>query len=259
MQNKLKIDFHLVFPFALTLLLWVVFYFDFSNKLSLHDYGVWPRSLKGIPGIITHFFIHGNFNHILSNTISFLVLSLLLFVSYREIAFKIFMWMVPLTGAGLWLIGRKSVMGVEICHIGASGIIFSLFGFLLLSGLIRKNKRMMALTALVIFLYGYMVWGIFPTTEHISWEGHLAGLIAGLSLAVLYRKKGPQPDLYKIQEEEEEEENIPDEEKYWLHTDSVAEEKTNLPPERNDVIFINYNYLPKNPNDGKTEDKSKDL
>jgi membrane associated rhomboid family serine protease len=258
MKEKFKIDFHVVFPFLMTLLLWVVFYFDINYQLHLSDQGVWPRSVKGLPGIVAHFFIHGDFTHILSNTISFLVLSLLLFVSYRQIAFKVFAVMVPLTGAGLWLIGRSTEHGHDICHIGASGVIFSLFGFLLLSGLIRKNKTTMALTALVIFLYGYMVWGIFPLEKRVSWEGHLAGLIVGLLLAVLFRKKGPQPDKFLIHEEEEEEDNIPEEEKYWLKEFPQQEEKI-IPKEKSDVIFINYNYLPKNKPDGEEENKDQDL
>jgi membrane associated rhomboid family serine protease len=241
-KEKLKIDFHIIFPFVLTLILWAVFYFDVSKKLSLADYGVWPRSLKGIPGIISHFFVHGNFLHILSNTLSLLVLSLFLFTGYKEIAFKVFLWMIPLTGMLLWLIGRSHEEKTEIVHIGASGVIFSLFGFLLVSGLIRKNKMMMALSALVIFLYGYMVWGIFPLEKQVSWDGHLSGLIAGIFLAAVFRKQGPQPDKFELDTEEEDElDKLPAEEKYWLKDDQTLPQKE-IPKESNDQIFIKYHY-----------------
>ncbi len=245
MREKLKIDLHILFPFLLTLALWVIFYLDKKENLSLAQFGVWPRSVDGLPGIVTHFFIHGDFNHILSNTISLLVLSLFLFVGYRQIAFPVFALMVPLSGFFLWLFGRDYSNGANIVHIGASGVIFSLFGFLLLSGIIRKNKMMMAMTALVIFLYGYMIWGIFPLEKHVSWDGHLAGLFAGFILAILFRKKGPQPDKYVLLEAEQENDeydNLPEEEKYWLHEEQRNE---NLVKEKNDQVFINYQFVPK--------------
>lgn len=250
MQNKLKIDLHILFPFLLTLVLWVIFYFDKTQRLNLAEWGVVPRTVEGIPGIIAHFFVHGNFNHILSNTLSLLVLSLLMFIGYREIAFRVFALMLPMTGLLLWLGGRNMEEGNGIVHIGASGVIFSLFGFLLLSGFIRRNKIVMSITALVIFLYGYMVWGIFPLEKQISWDGHLAGLISGFALALVYRKKGPAPDKYELLEREEEEEDeydkLPEEEKYWLQGSAETEkteEKNST--EKNDQLFINYDFRPR--------------
>jgi membrane associated rhomboid family serine protease len=246
MRDKLKIDFHVLFPFLVTLLLWVIFYFDKTKALSLSQYGVWPRSVIGLPGIITHFFIHGDFHHILSNTISFLVLALFLFIGYRQIAFQVFTMMVPLTGIFLWIGGRDIEKGVSIVHIGASGVIFALFGFLLLSGLIRKNKMMMSLTALVIFLYGYMIWGIFPMEKHVSWDGHLSGLITGCILAYAYRKRGPQADKFALLEEEEDEyDKLPEEEKYWLKENVNENGNETVQPQQNDQLFVNYQFVPK--------------
>lgn len=259
MKEKLKIDIHVLFPFLVTLLLWVIFYFDVKEQLSLRDYGVLPRHVSGLPGIVAHFFIHANFGHLLSNTLSLLVLSLLLFISYREIAFPVFAWMIPLTGTVLWLIGRNGDAQKEMVHIGASGVIFALFGFLLVSGLIRRNKMLLSLTALVIFLYGYMVWGIFPIEAEVSWDGHLSGLLSGCALAFFYRRKGPQPDKYALLEEEEDEyDKLPEEEKYWLRDQNDG---TEIKPAQhsNDQLFINYHYLPKEKKNGEENDQDKNI
>ena len=255
MKNRLKIDFHVLFPFLLTLVLWLLYYLQINKKINIAEFGVWPRTARGIPGIILHFFIHGNFGHILSNTLSLLVLTLLLFISYREIAFKVFMLMIPITGFLLWIIGRNEDHSQAICHIGASGVIFSLFGFLLTSGLIRKNKRLMALSALIIFLYGYMIWGIFPIEKEISWEGHASGLLTGIMLSFLFKNKGPAADKYSIQEEEEEnDETIPFEEKYWLH--NMVEKPEHTEKEKADVLNIIYDFVPKKIIDSKEKENN---
>ena len=93
-------------------------------------------------------------------------------------------------------------------HIGASGIIYALASFLLVSGIVRKNPKLSAVSMVVIFLYGSMIWGLLPTKESISWEGHLAGFIAGILVAVFYRNEGPKPKKYQWEIEEEIEQEL---------------------------------------------------
>ena len=112
-----------------------------------------------------------------------LILIGLLFSFYKKIALQILIWLYLISGFWLWIIGRPAF------HIGASGIVYALAGFLFLSGLIRKNRSLSAISLLVIFLYGSMIWGIIPISKSISWEGHLAGFLAGLLVAVFFKKK----------------------------------------------------------------------
>jgi membrane associated rhomboid family serine protease len=118
-----------------------------------------------------------------------------LFYFYRKIAFKVLLYGTFLSGLLTWVIARDAY------HIGASGIIYLLFSFILFSGLIRKYYRLIAVSLIVIFLYGSMIWYILPTKEEISWEGHLSGFIVGLLFVFIYKNHGPQPLQYDWEDE----------------------------------------------------------
>ncbi len=170
--------------------------------LSLAEFGIYPQTTSGLKGIFLSPLIHGSFSHLASNSLPLLVLGTALMYFYREVAAPVFLWGLLITGFWVWLMGRPSY------HIGASGIIYCLAAFLLVSGIIRRHPRLMALSLLVAFLYGGLIWGVFPVREHISWEGHLMGMLSGALLAWFYREHGPQRPLYswELEEEEEEEE-----------------------------------------------------
>ncbi len=173
----------------------VLFDTDFSNL------GIYPLSLRGLPGIILSPFIHDNFRHLLNNSLPLFLLSTALFYFYSEIALKIFSSTFIITGILVWIGGR------EAWHIGASGLVYGLASFLFFSGILRKYFRLVALSLLIVFLYGEMVWGLFPGVyKNISWESHMLGFISGIFLAVIYRNEGPQTPIYEWMEEEEEEE-----------------------------------------------------
>ena len=106
-----------------------------------------------------------------------------------------------ISGFWLWIIGRPSY------HIGASGIIYSLASFLFFSGVFSKNRQLIAISLVIIFSYGYLIWGIFPTNSNISWEGHLTGLLAGLLVAFFYKNSGPEEKKYDWELEDEESNN----------------------------------------------------
>ena len=101
----------------------------------------------------------------------------------------------------MWVAAR------EAYHIGASGIIYGFVSFLFFSGIFKKYPRLLTVSLLVVFMYGSMVWGVFPTTKPISWEGHLFGSIAGLALAIYFRKEGPKRKIYDWELEDEENNN----------------------------------------------------
>lgn len=164
-------------------------------------YGVFPRSLEGVLGIITSPFIHGDWKHVFNNSVPLLILGTSLRYFYKDISKEVFLWSWLMSGLWLWAIGRPNF------HIGASGIVYALASFLFFSGLIRKHTRLMAVSFVVVFLYGSMVWGVFPIKEHISWEGHLSGGLAGIILAWWFRSEGPQKQIYQYEIDEELEEN----------------------------------------------------
>ena len=200
-MNKIeKIEtFRILFvPLLFLLIMWLVKLIELQFDFSFIEFGVYPQKLKGLRGVVFSPFIHKDFTHLFNNTYPILILGGLLFSLYQKIALQIFSWLFFVSGFWLWIIGRSSF------HIGASGIIYALASFLFISGVIRKNPRLGAASLVIIFLYGSMIWGVFPTKEHISWEGHLSGLAAGILLAIFYRNEGPQPKKYQWEIEEEE-------------------------------------------------------
>jgi membrane associated rhomboid family serine protease len=180
--------------------MWLVKIIELQFELSFIKFGVYPKTLEGLRGVLFSPFIHKDLTHLFNNSYPILILGGLLFSVYRKIALQIFIWLFFVSGFWLWIIGRPSF------HIGASGIIYALASFLFISGVIRKNPRLAAVSLVIIFLYGSMVWGILPTKEPISWEGHLAGFVAGILVAIFYRNEGPQRKKYQWEIDEELEE-----------------------------------------------------
>ena len=197
-----KLLLSMLIPGVFVVLLWIVLFLELQLDTSLYFLGIFPLEARGLPGILTSPFVHADIEHLFNNTIPVFVLGTAIFYFYSDIAFSIVGWSWLLSGLFLWIAGR------EAWHIGASGLVYALASFLFFSGIIRKYFRLMALSLLVVFLYGSMVWGMFPLVDiHVSWESHMLGAGAGLIMAVLYRKKGPQrrmPDWYYEDEYEDE-------------------------------------------------------
>jgi len=209
----------LIFPVAFVLLLWLIKAADVIWDMDMNEYGLYPLKVKGLLGIITSPLLHAGFSHLFANTIPLLVLGSLLFYFYRPLAWQVFFLIWLMTGVWVWVFARGS--GV---HIGASGIIYGLASFLFLSGIIRREQRLMIITLLVTFLYGSLLWGLFPQffpKEHISWESHLMGLLSGALLAIYYRKSGPQKKVYHWDDEDDSEQ---EEDAYWKSTSTLDEE-----------------------------------
>ena len=190
------------YPALFLILMWLVFALQgqFNNRLV--PWGVLPREAGGLPGVFTSVFIHGDLNHILSNSFPILILGMMLFYFYKKIAKQAFVWIWLISGIWLWVGGRNSAEHPNY-HIGASTLIYGLATFLFFSGVFRKHLRLMVVSALVVFLYGSIVWGMFPIKTEISWEGHLFGAIAGVLVAYNYRKEGPQRREFHWNEDEE--------------------------------------------------------
>jgi membrane associated rhomboid family serine protease len=208
----------IIIPGVIIFMMWLVKIIEVLFEIDLYQFGIYPLSAKGLPGIIFSPFIHADFKHLTDNSLPLFLLSVALFYFYSEIALKIFSWTFLLTGILVWVGGRES------WHIGASGLVYGLASFLFFSGIIRKYYRLVALSLLVVFLYGQMVWGIFPDIyKNVSWESHMLGFFSGILLAIWYRKEGPQMPVYEWMEENVEEveevekvEKVDDEEKKLL-------------------------------------------
>ena len=185
----------LAIPLYFVLFLWVIFWFEMKYGYNFNKYGIYPRSFKGLRGIVFSPFIHGDIKHLYHNSIPLFVLLLALIYFYRSIALKILIYGTLISGFLTWVFARNSY------HIGASGIIYLLFSFLFFSGVFRKNSRLIAVALVVIFLYGSMIWYILPVKEGVSWEGHLFGFLIGLIFAFIYRKKGLQKFKYPWEKE----------------------------------------------------------
>jgi membrane associated rhomboid family serine protease len=191
----------IIIPGIFIFLMWLVKIIEALFDIDLSGFGIYPLSLKGLPGIIFSPFIHDDIKHLFNNSVPLFLLSVALFYFYSEIALKVFSLTYIMTGILVWFGGR------DAWHIGASGMVYGLASFLFFSGIIRRYFRLVALSLLVVFLYGEMVWGIFPGVyRNISWESHMLGFFSGIVLAVWYRNEGPQKPVYEWMEETEEEE-----------------------------------------------------
>ena len=193
--------------------LWLIHLTNTYFNLNLNELGIIPRDLKGFMGVFFAPLIHSkeNVNHLLNNSAPFLILTWTLFYFYKPIAWKIFFYSWFCTGVFVWISARVAY------HIGISGILYSLLFFIFFSGVFRKEARLLTVALLVVFLYGSMVWGIFPYDWTISFESHFFGAITGTVLAYFNRKEKASFKLQKTQWEIEEELGIepPDFESTW--------------------------------------------
>ena len=185
------------FPMIFVLVIWIVKILEYYFDLNLYKFGVFPREIMGLLGILFAPLIHNDFIHLLNNSIPILVLGSLFIFFYKTLSLEIFLWLFFISGILLWGIGRPNY------HIGASGIIYALATFLFTSGIIKKDTRLAAISLIIAFLYGSLIWGIFPIKANVSWEGHLSGLISGLIVAIFYRNEGPKRQKYNWEVEEE--------------------------------------------------------
>ncbi len=198
---------------------------------TFYSLGIFPRTFSGLKGILFAPLIHADFNHLFSNSIPFFILSMLILNFYGRYYFNVLFLIWFFDGVGVWLIGRESF------HIGASGVIYGLATFAFFSGVLKKNRNLLAMSLVVLFLYGSFIWGIWPVESGISWEAHLFGFISGTFLAVAYKNKGPKND--PLPEWMNEEEEVGSE---MLDVGSVSDATENSEEKSSPVKIIHLNY-----------------
>ena len=189
-----------VIPLFLLFILYILKFLETGMDWNFTRLGVYPMEQRGVFGIFAHPLVHSSFKHLFANTIPLFFLMWCLFYFYRHIAPYIFFAIWIGCGTLTFLIGKPG------WHIGASGIIYGLAFFLFFSGILRKHVPLIAISLLITFLYGGLVWNMFPqfAKATTSWEGHLSGAIAGTLCAICFMGYGPQrPDPFAGEKEEE--------------------------------------------------------
>ncbi len=181
---------NLLLVLAAVALLWAVEAANLLTGHHLNTWGILPRTVTGLRGIPLSPFLHGNIGHLLVNTVPFLVLGGLVAIQGRRAFLGVSLVVIACGGIALWVFGRTAY------HIGASGLIFGYFGYLVARAWYERSLWSILIALVTLFFYGGLVWGVLPTTTYISWEGHLFGLLAGILAARIQgarRKEKPAP------------------------------------------------------------------
>ncbi len=220
-------------PLLAILAIWTVFLIELRLGANFNQYGIYPRNLSGLKGILFSPFLHGSVEHLYNNTIPLAVLISFLMYFYREAALRTLILGIFISGILTWIIGRPSY------HIGASGVIYVLASFIFFKGVFAGHFRWIALSLVIVFIYGSMIWYIFPIKEGISWEGHLSGFITGLLLAILIKVRIPLEKKYDWEKEDYDE----GKDTFLKHFDENGNFIENGVDELDDEkVKINYHY-----------------
>jgi len=228
-HEHLKFRYAVFVVMAFILLMWFVKALEFAGGTSYAHFGILPRTLHGTIGIFAGPLIHGDFAHLISNSLPLIVLGVLLFYFYHKIAIEIFIWIYLATGFWIWLLARNAY------HIGASGVVYGMAAFLFFSGIFRRNNQLMSISGVIIILYGGMLYGIFPdfVESNVSWEAHLMGGIIGTILAFWFRKTKIDIDSDL---KDKSDQNLHDDQKDVASNTSLSED-----------IDVTYSYKPHQP------------
>lgn len=199
-------------PTYLVLSLWIIHFFKISGVVRSGVFGLMPRDMSHLYGILTSPFIHGDFQHLISNSVPLFVMTLMILFFYKRIAYRSIMLIYVCTGLAVWTLARPNVI-----HIGASGVVYGLVSFVFWTGLFRRNVKSIMLALIMVFLYSSLFLGVFPGKPGISWESHLFGGIVGIIVAYFMRN---------IKEDDEDRDPWKDEkpsEDYFLPRDTFEE------------------------------------
>ncbi|MEZ4882191.1 MAG: rhomboid family intramembrane serine protease [Flavobacteriaceae bacterium] len=244
-SNQLKFSNSIIYyPLLFVMILWIVFWIETAFGFNFNRYGIYPRTVEGLRGVLFSPFIHGDLKHLFNNSVPLFVLTAALFYFYRNIRWRVLGLGLLLTGIATWCIGRASL------HIGASGVVYMLVAFLFFRGIFSKKFQLTALALAVVFLYGGMLWYVFPVNPSISWEGHLSGFFVGILFAFFFKENHIENKKYVWEREDYNPDNDPflkqfDENGNFIELPkTLPEEPTieeTIPPKPRRIKII-YNY-----------------
>lgn len=176
-----KLSRSLSYPFRFVAFLWIIFFIEYFSKYDFSPLGIFPRDKEGLVGILFAPLLHGNFLHLLSNSVPLLILGTVIYLFYDRVAGKVFFFSYFATGVLVWIFGRPSF------HLGASGLVYGLAFFLFFIGVFRRDVTSIIISIIMAFLYGGIVYGMLPFEPNVSWESHLMGAFVGVFCAFNYR------------------------------------------------------------------------
>ena len=237
-KNRLHFSPEVVgYPLLFVMILWIVFWIESRFGVNFNKFGIYPKTAEGLIGIFFGPFIHGSLKHIFNNSVPLFVLSTALFYFYRKIRWRVLILGLLLTGLATWIIGRPS------WHIGASGVVYMLVSFLFFKGIWSKQYQLTSLALVVVFLYGGLLWYVFPVDPKISWEGHLSGFFVGLLFAFIFKGVPLENKKYEWEKEDFNPENDPfiqqfDESGNFVGLPKVEEPEVNRAIEPSDIKVI---------------------
>lgn len=188
----------LILPLFGAILMWTIHLISFVGGYDWFYLGVLPKTFSGLIGVVTAPFIHGDFQHLTSNTLPFIFLSWMITYFYKEVAIKSILLIYVLTGLAVWGFAR------DVYHIGASGVVYGLVAFVFWSGVFVKDVRSIVLSMVVTILYSGMFFGIIPNQEGISWESHMYGALVGIFIAFVMKSEIEPEQKYDDWEDEDE-------------------------------------------------------
>jgi membrane associated rhomboid family serine protease len=203
-SEQARANFRLAAKIALSfvVVLWFIQLVNWGFDLGLERFGVRPRQLAGLPGILLAPLLHGGFSHLFANSLPLLVLGTVMLHLYPNSALRVIPAIYLGSGVAVWLLARGSD------HIGASGLIYGLVTYIFAAGLLRRDRRAIAASLLVCFMYGTLAWGVLPIQPGVSWETHLAAALIGLALAIALRRLDIPPRKRYAWEDEKEEDEV---------------------------------------------------
>ncbi|MBL4662728.1 MAG: rhomboid family intramembrane serine protease [Flavobacteriaceae bacterium] len=235
----------ILFPLLFVILIWLAFWIDLRFNFRFSKWGIYPMKVEGLKGVLFAPFIHGSLKHLFNNSIPLFALSAALFFFYRNLRWKVLFWGTLLTGLLTWVIARPAM------HIGASGVVYMLVAFLFFKGIISRRYQLIAISMIVVFVYGGLLRYLFPVDPKISWEGHLSGFIIGLILAFVLKQQSVENKKYAWEQDDYD----PEKDLFLQHFDEdgnfiekLAEEEKGIEASEDNTMIspITVRYILKN-------------
>ncbi len=197
-SERSRANFRLAVRIALgfVALIWLIDAFSWGLNLELERFGVRPRQWAGVPGILFAPLLHSGFTHLVANSLPLLVLGTAMLHLYPNSALRVLPAVYLGPGVAVWLLAGGGV------HVGASGLVYGLVSYIFVAGLIRRDRRAIAASLLVAFMYGTLAWGVLPIKPGVSWQTHLAAALIGVSMAIILRQLDIPPRIRYTWEDE---------------------------------------------------------